>query len=87
MEIDVGDLHARTVEFTATDLVVTLVDGRKIATPLDCDELDNSQLTPRRYTIGNIFRRLARKSDPWSRIGEHAHDLREVRGRLGAPAG
>jgi hypothetical protein len=35
MEIDVGDLRARAVEFTATDLVVTLVDGRKIATPLD----------------------------------------------------
>jgi hypothetical protein len=26
---------ARAVEFTATDLVVTLADGRKIATPLD----------------------------------------------------
>jgi Protein of unknown function (DUF2442) len=35
LEIDVGDLHARAVEFTATELVVTLVDGRKIATPLD----------------------------------------------------
>jgi len=35
LEIDVGDLHARLVEFTATDLVVTLADGRKIATPLD----------------------------------------------------
>ena len=35
LEIDVGDLHPRAVEFTATDLVVTLVDGRKIATPLD----------------------------------------------------
>jgi hypothetical protein len=35
LEIDVGDLQARAVEFTATDLVVTLVDGRKIATPLD----------------------------------------------------
>jgi bifunctional non-homologous end joining protein LigD len=58
-----------------------------IATPLDWDELDNAQLTPRRYTIGNIFRRLARKSDPWSRIGEHARDLRGVRGRLAAPAG
>lgn len=58
-----------------------------IATPLDWDELDNAQLTPRRYTIGNIFRRLARKPDPWSRIGEHARDLRVVRGRLAAPAG
>lgn len=35
LEIDVGDLHARAVEFTVTDLVVTLADGRKIATPLD----------------------------------------------------
>jgi len=35
LEIDVGDLRARSVEFTATELVVTLADGRKIATPLD----------------------------------------------------
>jgi hypothetical protein len=35
LEIDVGDLRPRSVEFTADDLVVTLVDGRKIATPLD----------------------------------------------------
>lgn len=35
LEIDVGDLHARSVEFTATGQVVTLADGRKIATPLD----------------------------------------------------
>jgi hypothetical protein len=35
LEIDVGDLRPRAVEFTSTDLVVTLSDGRKIATPLD----------------------------------------------------
>ena len=35
VEIDVGDLRARSVEFTATELVVTLADGRRIATPLD----------------------------------------------------
>jgi hypothetical protein len=35
LEIDVGDLRARSVEFTATELVVTLADGRKIAMPLD----------------------------------------------------
>ena len=35
LEVDVGDLRARVVEFTATELVVTLMDGRKIATPLD----------------------------------------------------
>jgi hypothetical protein len=35
LEIDVGDLRPRAVEFTSNELVVTLVDGRKIATPLD----------------------------------------------------
>ena len=35
LELDVGDLKPRAVEFTASDLVVTLIDGRKIATPLD----------------------------------------------------
>jgi hypothetical protein len=35
LELEVGDLKPRTVEFTATELVVTLVDGRKITTPLE----------------------------------------------------
>ena len=34
LEIDDGDLRPRAVEFTATELAVTLADGRKIATPL-----------------------------------------------------
>lgn len=35
LEIEVGDLRSRSVGFTATELVVTLVDGRRIASPLD----------------------------------------------------
>jgi hypothetical protein len=35
LEIDVGDLQASSVEFANDELVVTLVDGRRIATPLD----------------------------------------------------
>jgi hypothetical protein len=35
LEIEVGDLRPRSVEFTANELVVTLADGRKITTPLD----------------------------------------------------
>jgi hypothetical protein len=35
LELEVGDLRARSVEFTERELVVTLADGRKIATPLD----------------------------------------------------
>ena len=34
LEIEVGDLRPRSVAFTSEDLVVTLADGRKIATPL-----------------------------------------------------
>jgi hypothetical protein len=35
LEIDVGDLRPHAVEFTRSELVVTLSDGRKIATPLN----------------------------------------------------
>ena len=35
LEIEVGDLRASAVAFTLTELVVTLADGRRIATPLD----------------------------------------------------
>jgi Protein of unknown function (DUF2442) len=35
LEIDIGDLRARAVDVTATELVVTLQDGRKIVTPLE----------------------------------------------------
>ena len=35
LEIDVGDLRPQSVAFTETDLVVTLADGRKIATPIE----------------------------------------------------
>jgi hypothetical protein len=34
LEIDVGDIRPVEVSFTADELVVTLVDGRRIATPL-----------------------------------------------------
>jgi hypothetical protein len=34
MEIDVGDIRPVSVAFTAHELVVTLADGRRIATPL-----------------------------------------------------
>ena len=34
LEIDVGDIRPTSVAFTADELVVTLADGRRIATPL-----------------------------------------------------
>ena len=48
LEIDVGDLRAQAVEFTATELVVTLADGRKIATPLEwCPRLKRASAQQR----------------------------------------
>ena len=35
LEIEVGDLIARDVTITDSDVIVTLADGRRIATPLD----------------------------------------------------
>jgi len=35
LELEVGDLKPLAVECTASELVVTLADGRRIATPLD----------------------------------------------------
>ena len=35
LEIEIADLRASSVDFTSTELVVTLADGRKIVTPLD----------------------------------------------------
>jgi hypothetical protein len=34
LEIDVGDIRPISVAFTTDELVVTLADGRRIATPL-----------------------------------------------------
>jgi hypothetical protein len=34
LEIEIADLRASSVDFTSTELVVTLADGRKIVTPL-----------------------------------------------------
>jgi bifunctional non-homologous end joining protein LigD len=53
-----------------------------VATPIDWAELDDPRLVPQRYTITNIFRRLARKRDPWAEIERHARPLERARERL-----
>ncbi|MGC9525653.1 MAG: non-homologous end-joining DNA ligase [Limnospira sp.] len=47
---------------------VRMKPGAPVATPLDWDELGDRTLHPRRYTVGNIFRRLGQKSDPWEEL-------------------
>ena len=53
-----------------------------MATPLDWDELADSNLHAQRYTLHNIFRRLGQKADPWQKMSRHAHSLDEPRRRL-----
>jgi bifunctional non-homologous end joining protein LigD len=53
-----------------------------VATPIDWAELDEPKLTPQRYTISNLFRRLARKRDPWAELDRHARPLERARERL-----
>ena len=52
-------------------------EGAPIATPLDWHELSKS--TPQQYTIKNIFRRLARKKNPWQHFGQSARTLPDMR--------
>jgi bifunctional non-homologous end joining protein LigD len=56
--------------------------GAPVATPLDRDELAAGDLTPRRYTLQNLFRRLGQRDDPWREIGATARPLGEPRDRL-----
>ncbi len=56
--------------------------GAPVATPLDWDELQDSQLTSRRYTFHNIFRRLGQKADPWREFERYSVSLDEARNRL-----
>lgn len=56
--------------------------GAPVATPLEWDELGKGDMGPRRYTIENIFRRLAQREDPWKGMGRRGRSLREPRERL-----
>lgn len=56
--------------------------GAPVATPLDWDEVRTTRLTPDRWTIGNIFRRLGAKADPWRGINQHAAPLSDAWPRL-----
>jgi bifunctional non-homologous end joining protein LigD len=50
--------------------------GAPVATPLEWDELDDTKLRSNSHRIGNLFDRLARRQDPWRRIGRHAVSIK-----------
>lgn len=49
------------------------LEGAPIATPISWDELARTK--PQQYTINSIFKRLARKKDPWHDFAQHATTL------------
>ncbi len=56
--------------------------GAPVATPLDWPEALAKGLSPRAYTIRNIFQRLGQKADPWAGIDAAAVSLNEAARRL-----
>jgi bifunctional non-homologous end joining protein LigD len=53
-----------------------------VAVPLSWDEAKNHDLHPQKYTMHNIFRRMARKEDPWKNMQENAVSLKEISSML-----
>lgn len=52
-------------------------EGAPVATPIEWKELTSS-LEPQKYTIKNIFRRIARVGDPWQDMQEHAVVIKKL---------
>jgi bifunctional non-homologous end joining protein LigD len=50
--------------------------GAPVASPIDWEEVRDRRLSPRRYTLRNMSRRLSRDGDPWKEMGRHARSLR-----------
>lgn len=48
-----------------------------VATPLDWDEINDSNLGPQSYHLKNIRRRLGQRNDPWKDIRRHAVSLKK----------
>ncbi|MBS4537452.1 non-homologous end-joining DNA ligase [Clostridium sp. D2Q-11] len=48
-----------------------------VATPLDWNELDGD-LTPTKYNIKNIFRRLGQKEDPWKDMYHNKRTIKKM---------
>ncbi|MDX1709893.1 MAG: non-homologous end-joining DNA ligase [Rhodovibrionaceae bacterium] len=56
--------------------------GAPVATPIEWEELGDSSLGPRSYTLSNVFRRLGAKDDPWAGMHRHAVSLKAAEKRL-----
>jgi bifunctional non-homologous end joining protein LigD len=77
--VDVGrNTYAQTA---AAPYAVRALPGAPIAVPLSWEEL--GRFAPRRYGIGNVWRRLGRKADPWAGMADAAGSVAAARERFG----
>lgn len=58
--------------------------GAPVAVPVEWDELESGKISPQRYTIKNLFRRLGQKQAPWAGMMRHARSLEGPRRHLDA---
>jgi bifunctional non-homologous end joining protein LigD len=56
--------------------------GAPVATPLEWEEVTRGKLSPRQYTIKNIFKRLEQRGDLWEKISGPRSSLTQARSRL-----
>ena len=49
--------------------------GAPVAAPLEWDEVRHASLSADRWTVANVFRRLARRADPWAAMEGSARPL------------
>jgi bifunctional non-homologous end joining protein LigD len=57
---------------------VRALENAPVAMPLRWSEVGESGLHPRKYTMGNVFRRLGRLRDPWADIGRYRQSLNDL---------
>jgi bifunctional non-homologous end joining protein LigD len=73
--------YAQTV---AAPYSVRARPGAPVATPLAWEELEDRDLTPRRFTLRSVGDRLERlgASDPWAGLARHRYGLDRAARRL-----
>ena len=56
--------------------------GAPVAVPITWEELKDPKLNSQSYNMGNIFRRTARRKDPWAGLWNKPGSIREARRKL-----
>jgi bifunctional non-homologous end joining protein LigD len=58
-------------------------DGAPVATPLHWEELEDPDLTARRWTVATVPKRLAERGDAWADLSRHRQSMAAAARRLG----